>query len=298
MMGRVSVHIGLPKTATTTLQRDVFPHIEEVHYVGVRHPRETAQDPLYTVLTDGLRTGQLDLARRELKQALQQHRHVVLSEEMILLPEPQETWRDKIPRLALLLNDLPHTLLVTVRSPARGMFSFYCELQRNLAFSRRPFLWHALHDDRLTIYRYRRLFTCLFEHFERRHVHVVPFEDLIAGNMEGLCQALQVSPPSLTIQNRNAKAKHPAGVALTVPRTLGSALRTLGARGGLSVAAWEPRLGASLRLLDRISLPDRHVVNPSDEDWEQVHALLRDDCAWLMEEFAVAYDLSATGVHA
>ena len=50
-VARLYVHIGLPKTATTALQQDLFPRLESktFSYVGVFQPREAAeQRQLYT----------------------------------------------------------------------------------------------------------------------------------------------------------------------------------------------------------------------------------------------------------
>ena len=51
MSGKLFVHIGLPKTATTTLQIEFFPELANggIRYLGVFQPRsEREQDDLYT----------------------------------------------------------------------------------------------------------------------------------------------------------------------------------------------------------------------------------------------------------
>ncbi|NJX17193.1 hypothetical protein, partial [Tamlana crocina] len=49
-MAYIFVHIGLPKTATTTIQKDILeklPEENKLKYFGVKHPRKASQEKLF-----------------------------------------------------------------------------------------------------------------------------------------------------------------------------------------------------------------------------------------------------------
>lgn len=48
-MSKIIIHIGLPKTATTSLQISFFPKLNDqrIFYVGVHHPRKENNNYLY-----------------------------------------------------------------------------------------------------------------------------------------------------------------------------------------------------------------------------------------------------------
>ncbi|MGB2469283.1 MAG: hypothetical protein ACPIA5_00405 [Flavobacteriales bacterium] len=57
-MPQIYVHIGLPKTATTTLQTQAFQHHEGWAYLGTRTPRMLNADPTFKVLEAYVQRGE------------------------------------------------------------------------------------------------------------------------------------------------------------------------------------------------------------------------------------------------
>ena len=127
------VHIGMPKTATTTLQKIYFPLVakenQHIEYHGVFQPRGSNKTELYRVINKYINTGINLVQSRELLKTYQQKNKVIhiVSEEMIVVSEENTSWRTKTSRLIELLNGINYTLLVSVREPLLGSFSYYVE---------------------------------------------------------------------------------------------------------------------------------------------------------------------------
>ncbi len=139
MSGKLFVHIGLPKTATTTLQREIFPKLsgDHIQYLGVYQPRkDTNQTVFFEQFCQIVYSGDgIDELARTLSEMLESGATYVLSEEMLTVSSGNASWQAKLTNLAKLLNGLDYSILVTVREPTAAMFSYYIELYEQ--FSRR-----------------------------------------------------------------------------------------------------------------------------------------------------------------
>lgn len=84
---RIAVHIGLPKTGTSSLQRLVFAHHPEIAYFGQSNiwTSDDAKMILKALLIDDDRTrnGRIHDVRIVIDDALRQHRRVVISDEAL-----------------------------------------------------------------------------------------------------------------------------------------------------------------------------------------------------------------------
>ena len=293
MSGRLLVHIGLPKTATTALQQDVLPQLTEhgVTYAGVRQPRGSGQSGLYDGLMAMLRGADPAPVREGLAAALR-HGSVALSEEMVVVSEPSVDWRTKVRRLGELLAGLDARVLVTVRSPAEALFSYHVERQRQPGPARPPFL-RDIGSSAYDIYRYRTLTTLLDEAFDPATVHYLPFEAVTAGEADliwellGLPAPERVAPPVRNQRDRQADAVH-TGVRPTVGDKLKSAVLRAGL-GGRSVR----RLGRPLvRALRTLQLGERTVPTPTEAEWASLRGALADDAQALYERAGIDYRAS------
>jgi len=136
LTGKIIVHIGLPKTATTTLQSDFFPVFvnDFIEYWGVCQPRgkrgqSNAYFNFYRAVDTGLRVGEV---RKELELKIAQGKTVIFSEEMITVSSTtSSTWREKLKNLGNILKGLQYDIVVTVRDPIPALFSYYVELHRD-----------------------------------------------------------------------------------------------------------------------------------------------------------------------
>jgi len=109
-MGRIFIHIGLAKTATTTLQKQVFPSIDqvEVRSLGVSQPRTDRQSPEYRLRIDAINSGRTESARKWISQIMKANCSFLISEEGILVSDSHADWRSKRKNLAALVKGVDY----------------------------------------------------------------------------------------------------------------------------------------------------------------------------------------------
>ena len=299
-MPQLIVHIGLPKTATTTLQTDVFPSMDPgvIEYVGVRQPRSASQDELYERIYRAARSGHtIDAVADEIQRRLDCGRHVLLSEELLTVTDSTVTWRTKLGNLAELIGRFEYRVLVTVRDPVDAMFSFYVERHERFQDSAAPLEELAATDDRLCIYRYEELFGELSQLFEGDRLHVLTFEDIIHSRFDRLVGSLPrgaiSDSQSIAIDNRNARSKKSDRVATGESITLRSIARRAARAWGIQQSSTYRRIRRHLdgvvRGLDRISIGEKSVQRLTAEQRRTMRLTLEPDTEWLFASYGIDY---------
>jgi hypothetical protein len=213
MNQKIFVHIGLPKTATTSLQTDFFPKLAsgDIEYLGVVQPRnKPAQDSTYrTFLTALNRRQGIDELRKILSLKLK-NQSLILSEEMITVSGARSTWKEKIANLNEILEGLDYEVIVTVREPAAALFSYYCEIYPKLGGKAGSFVECALESEIMHIFHYGKLITELLAHFTPERLHCFKFEDLIANGTRDIARLVTGSAAADHLAlpgNRNQRPK-------------------------------------------------------------------------------------------
>ena len=120
-MARIFIHIGLPKTATTTLQKQVFSNKSNnsLNYLGVYQPRSIKQNALYRHFYKAIYSGkELSRVQKMLQNELNKGKDLLISEEMIVLSTFENRWRKNIENLYEVIKAFDYLIIVTVREPA------------------------------------------------------------------------------------------------------------------------------------------------------------------------------------
>jgi hypothetical protein len=216
------IHIGLPKTATTTLQRHVFPQFSG--YVG-KYPKgfsdtsRASREALWRTVIDKVERGNAEWPFR-LRSALDRIRElkedtILLSEEALSsLPRPggrlsvilRDEWqpapdlrRPVLSFLAVAKEHLSPTCrvraIVTLRNQSEFLGSMYAEQQRNIVSP-------TQHDFEEKVHRalrsadpwldYANLVEDLYSSLGHAHVLVLLHEDGIRTNISRISQFLNV----------------------------------------------------------------------------------------------------------
>lgn len=262
MEGKIFVHIGLPKTATTSLQADLFPHLsdEGIQYAGVFQPRFDRPQTkffvdFYNSFTSSNNTNQL---RDILNHHLNTGESIILSEEMITVSNYPATWPVKLRNLSEILEGMNYRLIVTVREPASGMFSYYIEQYAIFMQTRKSFLDAAMFDESMHIFHYKKLFEVLFRYFEKDRIFSFRFEDIIRTHGEEITKLICLDGSekhNITLENLNKKDQ----------------------RGEFVYA--------------KKNLPEPTIVPiPSEEDMAYLRAFLCDETKALKDHFGIGYD--------
>jgi hypothetical protein len=135
---QLTLHIGPPKTASTSLQlalQDSSHH--DFAYGGCYQPRgsrgEALSDGLHDIAAGRVRTNgnQIDTLNC-IRDSLATGLPLVISEEMFLVQQPGANMREKIARLGQALHGIPTRILITLRRPSEALPSLYQELYLTL----------------------------------------------------------------------------------------------------------------------------------------------------------------------
>ncbi|MCC4288870.1 sulfotransferase domain-containing protein [Vreelandella aquamarina] len=126
-MKKIFVHIGLPKTGTTTLQKNFFPNIDTFDYCGVHQPRvqqKKNNNPVYNNIMQYVNSGAGSLKRILNVINNNANEQILISEEMLTV---SENWLQKLKRLFEVVSHYDYSIIVTVRDPLKATFSYYIE---------------------------------------------------------------------------------------------------------------------------------------------------------------------------
>lgn len=219
MPNRVYIHIGLPKTATTTLQVDYFPHVDNQRYIylGVTQPRGNKSDSLYYDLSKAINNGQdIIAANRKLKIRLRdEKKSLILSEEMFTVSDTSVSWQSKLSYLAMVVDGIDARILLTVREPVSAMFSFYVELYERYQNNQQSFKCLAVSNNDFKIYHYDEILKVLDDNFDKNLIWLHRFEDIIRGDFDKVSEFLDrpsMEASFVGISNHNQKKKTSSGI--------------------------------------------------------------------------------------
>jgi hypothetical protein len=297
---RAVLHIGLPKTATTSLQRHYFPFIPEtvLTYIGTQQPRPRRPHPSYSTIMNVIESPpdvldhHLNIARVSLA-ALPASKAILFSEEMITV-DGHVPWQEKIRRLGMVFTHHPCTILVTVREPVSGLFSLYVELFRSLE-NRFPTFVDFSEGNQAAIYDYRFLTAILSDAFPETPVMFVPFENLQMGDsfLRQISDILQTQSPITHLPKENNTKNYRDSKILLPALTTHAALdRLRNSHPHWFVrkfcSATQTLLKPAAPLLRRIPVPwtTRCLSIPSADALPSRYA---DSNAWLLENYGINY---------
>jgi hypothetical protein len=184
--GHLFIHIGPPKTATTSLQYAFqnfsFPRFK---YLGVHQPRGVKESSVSSVLLshiNGVKSAEISKAVEEIKALTLVGTICVISEEMFLVEKIGNEIFKKLTTLDVALAEIPRTYLITVRRPIDALPSYYQEMFSRLPSAMRKNEQLFFQSARCDCYDYPKIFTW----FASRGVQVkfIDFDILKAGEVE------------------------------------------------------------------------------------------------------------------
>lgn len=273
-MAKVYLHIGLPKTATTSLQIDYFPFVsdEEYFYAGVNQPRKSNSSELYYLLNQVVATGKnIDLAQSETRKVISQGKSLVLSDEMFLVSSQSVTWQTKLERLISVFEVFDYKILLTVRDPVKAMFSFYTEMYSRYSNFQYGWEWLAENNNDFRVYHYEYLLNFLTKRVAASRVKVWKFEDIVSGDLSGVDDFLD--SPRMTqgycgIRKRNEKKIRSNDSAVPVVVARASPILSFisrfikGLRFGRRIVVWGWGLW---RRLGFLKSEEKYLARPTEE---------------------------------
>lgn len=209
MKQKIFIHIGLPKTATTSLQKDLFPQLKNTKYLGISYPRTWEYDPstVYGAFMLGMHSGDNQQFKAALDQ-LDPLQNVLISEEMITVVTGSADWERNLKNVHSLLRDYDYRLLVTIRDPLDAMFSYYVERYDYFRKALGEFDERVIKSLDMGIYRYKSFFQFLGDEFGSERIFVADYENIISGQFFEIEKFLgERLPTDLAIRKHNNKAQ-------------------------------------------------------------------------------------------
>lgn len=174
------IHIGPPKTATTSLQHYFIENkIPNICYGGILQPRKNKDTTPCATLYKNIKRNKLDYSLNSLNQ-FNSDKICFLSEEMFLVNSKYLSWKEKIYRLHEIVSPYQPNILIVLRDPEQAIRSYYREIYhvvnhikiRNInAFAK------SIHCE---IYNYEFLINSLKD-LGFNKIKVLSFEKLIKG---------------------------------------------------------------------------------------------------------------------
>lgn len=189
MRNRIYFHIGLQKTATTTLQVDIFPVIPNVKFMG-RNAKAAVNHELYHDLCRYCFSIDKD---DELKLKISKKIEVELSKNDLLFSEEWfctdydnihkgsgACWQHKLRSLGECLSGFDYDIILSSRKPIDALFSVYCQnLQRYKPIEYGTFQQFYLNSNDAKAYNSEYLKEVVNSELgERKKIHEIKFEDI------------------------------------------------------------------------------------------------------------------------
>lgn len=298
-MAKIFVHIGLPKTATSSLQMDLFPRLEneKLKYLGRREIEGQDEHVLFSAFYESVCTGKnIEAVKTQLITYLKEDISLLISEEMIVLSQGNVTWRNKLNNLEVILEGLNYCIIVTVRNPVEALFSYYVEMYQKYEKSGHSFVDLALHDENMEIFHYGKLFHEIGNQFALENVFVKPFEDIISGKLYDVINLLAeigTVNRDIEIAHKNARASSKDAVVSHYDHTLASVIKNNLRRFGLLPPKVVELAGPVLRpvnmALDYVKLGKVKVKTPSQIEFDQIQRALAQETSELNRLFNIDY---------
>lgn len=177
------IHIGPPKTATTSLQEYFINNkFKDISYEGVLQPRTRKDKTLCKSIYRKV-TSKHDLKTADFIELIQNDsdpKIKFLSEEMFLVESKGMSWKDKIERLYQLTSLIDTTILLVIREPVSAIRSYYQELYYQIDKAKIKSINEFAKSNYCEIYRYDDLIKFISQTGFKK-IKILEFKKLTSG---------------------------------------------------------------------------------------------------------------------
>lgn len=298
-MSDIYVHIGLPKTATTTLQSHLYPKLpnDKVDYLGVHQPRGEKKEALFEQFIQAVNRGGIKDIKIKISEKLKDKKVLVISEELITVSEPHINWREKLKNLSKILTGFDYKIIVSVREPVSAMYSFYIEPHSFFEKTNKSFNDLAINHPYMEIYHYKKLFNHLYSCFDVDKIEVIKFEDITKGNAGSIFKLMHPDNSKKfnvgNIKHENMRGSNRdyifTGKNITFMDMIRKIFKVTGAHENILLNKIKGDVSPIISFLDNISVREINVKKPFVKDIEILKSQLRCETISLKEKYGIDY---------
>lgn len=202
----VYIHVGLPKTGTTTLQ-DVFADAEKrnIYYIGKRNKHDNSN--LFYEINKYINSTVKDkVVAERIKKEVDAigFEAVLLSDEMILV-DTRVTWQEKLVRLNELFGEYNLNILLFVRDPLDAIYSFLVEMKN---IYRKITVEEFARSNQFKIFDYHYLNGLLKVAFTNKMISVYSFEKFFSNSSGKVTDfLLEKYYPTFSLEGNHSNSK-------------------------------------------------------------------------------------------
>ncbi len=186
MRGKLIIHIGPPKTATTSLQYWLQNNtIKDSKYIGINQPRALATlgSRLYSICCkENNNQSETSLIQKELSKELEINKYVLFSEELFVVEQTEISYKDKLTRLFNLIKEFDHRIIFCIRNPENSIPAFYQEIYNSLPKLYKNSFKLFEHSAYSKCYHYENL-TNLLKQIGFNEISWFLFSDFVQGKL-------------------------------------------------------------------------------------------------------------------
>lgn len=188
MKGKIYLHIGPPKTATTALQYLFQNGISgKLFYGGVTQPRSEMVElsgRLHNlcVLEGNITVDAIQILQEYIAKILDDGINILISEEMFLVDSGSVSHQVKLARLSDILGCFYPVIILCARNPLEGLMSFYQEIYDELTLKQKISFKCFLNGNQAKIFDYAYLFDVLKKN-GFHDLRIISFDRLVDGKL-------------------------------------------------------------------------------------------------------------------
>ncbi|QTY27703.1 hypothetical protein [Flavobacterium sp. CS20] len=177
MPKKLLIHLGPPKTATTSLQHWIYDNQNSYTYLGINQPRRPKDNIVYNKFWLFLNNKMTCKELIEFLENIKTKQVLIFSEEMILT----DNWKNKLNRLAELKNHFDLHLAYCYRPTTKALPSYYAEIHSELPLAMKNSYELFLKDDRVGAYDLEKILDAITE--KKLSLNIFKFEELIKNTL-------------------------------------------------------------------------------------------------------------------
>jgi len=220
----IYLHVGLHKTATTSMQKDIFQFINGVCFLGRKAALGLKEDDFYQRLSEYCHGNtKCEIKESSLSQELGQlektHKNILISDEWFTSDYSKyfgfngAIWQEKLERLSRILKGLENSILISLREPSELAYSLFLEFTQ-IGLKEKNFDdYFKLNNDALT-FDYPYLDSFISKLFQK--VSYIKFDDIKDGSYRDKFKLFFSINNVNTIERTNAKNKNKDGIKLVI----------------------------------------------------------------------------------